>query len=79
MKNIVKIEIDKITGEKKIHNNIFSVLIFENIMLLSRGLMFEILDYFDFSTFLHIYTYIYIPTKVLQILLITELHLWRHA
>ena len=40
---------DKITGAKKvcikrkIHNSIFSMLIFENIvMLLSRGLMFEI-------------------------------------
>ena len=39
---------DEVTGEKKvfvkirIHNNIFSVLIFESIITLSYGLMFEI-------------------------------------
>ena len=39
---------DEIRGEKKmcikrkIHNGLFSILIFENITLLSRGLMFEI-------------------------------------
>ena len=49
MKYIVKIAmVDKIKGEKKvcmkrkIHNSIFSVLIIENITLLSRELMFEI-------------------------------------
>ena len=51
MKNLLKLRwmSDEIIGEKKvcikrkIHGSIFSVHIFENIiMLLSRGLMFEI-------------------------------------